>query len=554
MENATDPPEEVTEDAINMAAAAAMDTTPPAPTNDDETSPSNEDGSSWVLVQKKRRTQADLLQGTKTSELQGKTTQRKPTTSRPPPLPLHDYKAILRPLGVLRLDQWSRPTLTRAIGVAASLPPAEVDRLYTPHEHIALNLYSVQHLRLDKHTYPVSIYIVAPDNSRKGIIYGVYPGTSPSELMDHLMTPGHTVLQARMMGKTSTALITFEGLQVSHYIRYYSAEYRCYVHRPRKQVCTVCLRLGHRSDNCPTPNCVTCKTCGVDNPTPGHSCPPKCRSCGGDHPTTDTGCCASVRPPLNKEGVRKALQQEQQQRDVEYHSTPSSSTQGELQAAGPNPDGGRGARPVLVPTPGRGLKRHLKAGDHFGSHRTTDFNQPDKNQGAEPRPAEPREVSWAKGPPLLSISSATPSQTLASAQQTTQNSDPNALHQLRPEMEVKLRALDARLRREIEVACATIRQEFRDMLNQAVSTLKDTLNDTNTGKGTKLWDNICNMRFTLLSYLAQPIRVGNSVSRYTCPDLAMIRGTGAVISSGPLDETLGSDHYIVATVLPLAEN
>ncbi|KAH7952567.1 hypothetical protein HPB52_024021 [Rhipicephalus sanguineus] len=407
MENATDSPEKVTDSAVNMTAAAAMDTTPPAPTNDDETSPSNEDGSAWVLVQKERRTQADLLQGTKTSELQGKTTQRKPTASRPPPLPLHDYKAILRPLG-------RHPTLTRAIRVAASLPPAEVDRLVfslrpeqnlavvsTPHEHIALNLYSVQHLRLGEHTYPVSIYNAAPHNSCKGIIYGVDPGTSPSELMDHLITPGHTVLQARMMGKTSTALITFEGLQVPHYIRYYGAEYRCYVHRPCKKVC-----------NCPTPNCVTCKTCGVDEPTPGHSCTPKCRSCGGDHPTKDTGCPARVRPPLNKERVRKVLQQEQQQRDLEYHSTPSSSPQGESQAAGPNT--GKTSRSRSRSR--RRSRSKARSGTHSRTGSQTppvkrattseangplvtnqpslplkDSNQPDKNQGAEQRPAEPRE-------------------------------------------------------------------------------------------------------------------------------------------------------------------
>ncbi|KAL1467796.1 hypothetical protein MTO96_041915 [Rhipicephalus appendiculatus] len=481
--------------------------------------PSNDDGSAWVLVQKKRRTQAELSvsqpkQSTTPSELRDNTTQRKSTTSRPPPLPLHDYKAILRPLGGLRLDQWTRPTLTRAIGVAASLPPAEVDRLVfrlrpeqnlavvsTPHEHIALNLYSVQHLRLGEHTYPVSIYIAAPDNSCKGIIYGVDPGTSPSELMDHLITPGHTVLQARMMGKTSTALITFEGLQVPHYTRYYGAEYRCYVHRPRKQVCTVCLRLGHRSDNCPTPKCVTCKTCGVENPTPGHSCSPRCRSCGGDHPTTDTGCPARVRPPVNKDRVRKALQQEQQQRDVEHHPTPSSSSQGELQAAGSTP--GRKSKSRSRSRRGSRSKARSRTHSRTGSQQppvkrvTTseataplatnqsslplkDSNQPNKDQGAgaEQCRTEPREVSWAKGPPLLSPSSATPSQTLASATQMTQNHDPNALHQLRAEMEAKLHALDARLQREIETACATIRREFRDMLNEAVSALKDTLNNT----------------------------------------------------------------------------
>ncbi|KAL3226125.1 hypothetical protein MRX96_004561 [Rhipicephalus microplus] len=48
------------QNAVNTAAAAAMDTTPPAPTNDDLTFPSNDDSSAWVVVQKKRRTQADL--------------------------------------------------------------------------------------------------------------------------------------------------------------------------------------------------------------------------------------------------------------------------------------------------------------------------------------------------------------------------------------------------------------------------------------------------------------------------------------------------------------
>ncbi|KAH7952209.1 hypothetical protein HPB52_020155 [Rhipicephalus sanguineus] len=86
-----------------MTAAAAMAMNPPAPTNDDETSPSN---SAWVLAQKKRCTQDDLSEGTKTSELQDKTTQRRPTTSRPPPLSIYDYNSILRPLVGLGLDPW----------------------------------------------------------------------------------------------------------------------------------------------------------------------------------------------------------------------------------------------------------------------------------------------------------------------------------------------------------------------------------------------------------------------------------------------------------------
>ncbi|KAH6944377.1 hypothetical protein HPB50_002889 [Hyalomma asiaticum] len=37
----------------------------------------------------------------------------------------------------------------------------------------------------------------------------------------------------------------------------------------------------------------------------------------------------------------------------------------------------------------------------------------------------------------------------------------------------------------------------------------------------------------------------------TCPDLTMARSTRAVIPSEPLDETLGTDHYLVATDLAL---
>ncbi|KAL1485888.1 hypothetical protein MTO96_047184, partial [Rhipicephalus appendiculatus] len=174
---------------------------------------------------------------------------------------------------------------------------------------------------------------------------------------------------------------------------------------------------------------------------------------------------------------------------------------GELQAAGSTP--GRKSRSWSRSRPGSRSKARSRTHSRTGSQKppvkraTTseataplatnqsslplkDCNQPNKDQGAgaEQRRTEPREVSWAKRPPLLSPSSATPSQILASAPQMTQNPDPNELHQLRAEMEAKLRALDARLQREIETACATIRREFRDMLNEAVSALKDTLNNT----------------------------------------------------------------------------
>lgn len=109
---------------------------------------------------------------------------------------------------------------------------------------------------------------------------------------------------------------------------------------------------------------------------------------------------------------------------------------------------------------------------------TKDRNQPSKNRGDKQLPAEPWELSWAKRPPLLSLSSNVPSATLRSAPQAAKNSDTNTLHQLHAEIEVKLRALDARLRHEIETACASVQQEFRGLLSQTASVLKDTCYST----------------------------------------------------------------------------
>ncbi|KAH7986647.1 hypothetical protein HPB52_024825 [Rhipicephalus sanguineus] len=169
MESATDVPQKVTEDAVNMTAAAAMAMNPPAPTNDDE------HPLPTLLGCWRRRNDAR------------KTTCRKA---------LRQVNFKTRPLNAGQRHRGHHP-------LAASLPPAEVHRLVfrlrpehnlafvsTPDVHIALNLYSVQHPRLGQHTYPVSSYIAAPEDSCKGVIYGFDPGTSPSELMDHLITLG----------------------------------------------------------------------------------------------------------------------------------------------------------------------------------------------------------------------------------------------------------------------------------------------------------------------------------------------------------------------------
>ncbi|KAH7967613.1 hypothetical protein HPB52_000669 [Rhipicephalus sanguineus] len=220
-----------------------------------------------------------------------------------PRLPLHDEKIILRPHGGLCLDKWTRPELAGALWSAACLttkdrqdnifrlrPQQNLAIISTPQSHVADALYKVRELRLGEQVYPITTYFAAPDNSCKGIVPGIVPGTSSSTLVDELVAPETQILQARMMGQTNIALVTFEGLKVPRYVRLYGAELRCYPHRPRQLVCKICHKLGHRDDHCPTPHVVICPTCGTDNPTPLHPCTPYCKSCDGAHPTTDPNC------------------------------------------------------------------------------------------------------------------------------------------------------------------------------------------------------------------------------------------------------------------------
>ncbi|KAH6928380.1 hypothetical protein HPB50_015242 [Hyalomma asiaticum] len=127
--------------------------------------------------------------------------------------------------------------------------------------------------------------------------------------MDHLSASGHTVLQARMIGKTTTALVTFERLQ-----------------------------MGHRSDQCPTTNHVPCKICGVDNPTSGLSCTPK------------LAVAVVITQPQTRAVLHATTYKQQVPLQVGHPGH------------GPSPGGARRVRPALVPIARRGLNRRLQRG------------------------------------------------------------------------------------------------------------------------------------------------------------------------------------------------
>ncbi|KAG0423204.1 hypothetical protein HPB47_001009 [Ixodes persulcatus] len=105
------------------------------------------------------------------------------------------------------------------------------------------------------------------------------------------LRPEFKILAAHMIGRTTTALITFHGTHIPHEISYAGGIFRCRPHRPKAQYCHRCQQIGHRIDVC-TYN-ARCPKCGQLKPDDdSHTCSadPVCLRCGGPHRADDAAC------------------------------------------------------------------------------------------------------------------------------------------------------------------------------------------------------------------------------------------------------------------------
>lgn len=276
---------------------------------------------SWMEVhsRSRRRKLAKERQLATTSTAPPQTTT--PSTNqrnlpRLPPLPRNDFKVIIRPRDSLDLNHWT----TVQVGTSLrSRLEADTSNSFdktilrhnklridakqniiiysTPDLNLANKLTKLQTLRLGATDYAVTAYTAAPDESVKGIVHGIPPGTTPDDILDNLEAPGHEILYARMLGQTYTAVITFAGKRLPFFVYYMNGEMRCTPYRPTRHVCRICLQEGHRADVCPTPDTAKCLTCGTANPDPDHPCAPKCVLCHGEHATAARECPQRLRRP-----------------------------------------------------------------------------------------------------------------------------------------------------------------------------------------------------------------------------------------------------------------
>ncbi|KAH7949072.1 hypothetical protein HPB49_004927 [Dermacentor silvarum] len=90
----------------------------------------------------------------------------------------------------------------------------------------------------------------------RGVIHGIEPHTPYDLLRSNLRirTQGLGLIDARMLGDSQSALLTFYGSQVPRCVYYFGSEKLCTPYRNAVQFSRICGIVGHRTDVCPQPN------------------------------------------------------------------------------------------------------------------------------------------------------------------------------------------------------------------------------------------------------------------------------------------------------------
>ncbi|KAH9375718.1 hypothetical protein HPB48_009163 [Haemaphysalis longicornis] len=146
--------------------------------------------------------------------------------------------------------------------------------LSTSSEKIAIALSKISKITLNATAYGIASYGVAPDDSCKGVLYGIGHDTTPEELLNEIEAPGYEVLACRCLGESQTMVITFCGKRVP-FFNAYGQTLRCFYKRTVPH-CRKCNQTGQREDVCPQPpNKSKCRECGVSLTSEEHECRPR---------------------------------------------------------------------------------------------------------------------------------------------------------------------------------------------------------------------------------------------------------------------------------------
>ncbi|KAH7953467.1 hypothetical protein HPB49_009070 [Dermacentor silvarum] len=110
---------------------------------------------------------------------------------------------------------------------------------------------------------------------------------------------GGNIAFIRKLGKTSVALLTYEGHHVPRFVQYNSAVTPVREYKRTILACYCCGAVGHRPKLCPHPNDQRCGHCGhvagaSEEGMTRHECKPSCLVCGEGHMP---GLQGKISPP-----------------------------------------------------------------------------------------------------------------------------------------------------------------------------------------------------------------------------------------------------------------
>ncbi|KAM7303213.1 uncharacterized protein ISCGN_013193 [Ixodes scapularis] len=230
---------------------------------------------------------------------------RPPVRRRTTPIPANEIKITLRPnqglalgqvgsieLGIAIITQVGKPHICGKNDFTAYIRyGSNIVVISTARTDTAEEIKKITRLRLRGRVHEFNTHVVM-DGTIKGVIHGISAGTKEEELMEFLDTrnDSNRIVQARMMGRSKTALLTFIGDRLPKVVYGMGTIISVNPYVPTRQVCYSCMKPGHRIDVCPFPDVKACQRCGKRQPEENHMCVPRCVLCGGEHVTGDKEC------------------------------------------------------------------------------------------------------------------------------------------------------------------------------------------------------------------------------------------------------------------------
>ncbi|KAH7963820.1 hypothetical protein HPB52_023143 [Rhipicephalus sanguineus] len=507
-----------------------------------------------TLRQKKQQARAKK-QGQKRPE-EEKTKEAQPRPRRRkgvklPPLPKDDFKIVIRPHQGLPLRSITTPEMAAAVTAACQhavtgehfllriKPGSNIAIISTSKQEVAERLRRITALTINGRTHAVNVYAATGEEALMRVIHGI-PSRTPAEtLMANLRvrTQGVEIIQARMMGETKSAKITFCGPTLPRFVYYCGGELACHPYRATVQVCKTCCSKGHRTDVCPQPDARVCRICGTRDPTDGHACVPKCASCGGEHVTGDRSCTQRLKQPraparqprkrpsspkrkelrwFSSDEEESELSDDGKPRSASRHSTPTRHDRNAARACSKSP-------------PPRKPRSRSKS-----KKRTTNSPRRKAEESQTPITATAEPVGQQKQAPPAIVPRGHPKNIVAnvysSPRERKADFTPIISH-----------AVNSATRGDRVILLGNFNAWHTEWGYK-----RDSAKGTSLLKATQAHDLI------LVTQPDSPTRLGNSVARDPAPDLCFVSDERGVTWTN-LDETLGSDHYILSISIQTAK-